>query len=54
MSENDDRPPLLDVLGSDAVSDVIGSKARHAESVTSLDGDLGQGRGHPDGLEGKL
>ena len=54
MSQDDDGPPLLDILGSDAVRDVVGGKARHAEGVTSLDGNLGQGRGHADGFEGKL
>ena len=54
MSEDDDGPPLLDVLGSDAMGDVIGSEARHGQGVASLDSDLSQRCCHTNGFEGKL
>ena len=54
MPQDDDGPPLLDVLRPDAVSDLIGGIAGHAEAAAALHGDPGSRGAHSDRLEGEL
>lgn len=54
VPQDDHRPPLLDVLGPDAVCHLVSGVPVHAQGVTSPDGNLGQGRAYSNGLEVKL
>ena len=54
MPQDDHRPPLLDVLRPDAVGHLVSGVTIHAQGVTCLDGNLGNGRADSDWLEVKL
>ena len=54
VPQDDHRPPLLDVLRPDAVGHLVSGVTIHAQHVTSLDGNLGNGRADSDWLEVKL
>lgn len=54
MPQDDHGPPLLDVLGPDAVGHLVSGVPVHAQGVTSPDGDLGKGWAYSNGLEVKL